>query len=112
MPSEGIGQWWLYNFLTPDDDCFTAWISFAHGRTTGSASSSTVKDCSSAPSYVCDRCRLQSLYAIDLTWSRDSEHSCHLSAVDGNPLPGSARVPWTTTDGNSFSSMCFVFKTD
>jgi len=26
------------------------------------------------------------------TWSRDSEHSYHLSAVNGNPLVGSTRV--------------------
>jgi len=24
------------------------------------------------------------LYPIDVTWSSDSEHSCHLSAADGN----------------------------
>src|SRR6218665_1586200 len=33
---------------------------------------------------VCEHCQLPSLYPIDITWSRDSEHPCHLSAVDGN----------------------------
>lgn len=37
-----------------------------------------------------------SLYPIDVTQPGDSEHTCRLSAVDGNPLAGSSRMPLVT----------------
>ena len=48
---------------------------------------------------------------IDATWFRDSEHPCHLSAVDGNPLVGSTCVRGPAT-GDSFSLLCIVLLTD
>jgi len=41
---------------------------------------------------VCDRSRLSLLCHIDVTWSRDSEHPCHLLTIDGNPFAGSTPV--------------------
>ena len=41
---------------------------------------------------MCKSCRLSSLYSIDATWSRYSDHTCHLAAVDGNLLVGSMFV--------------------
>jgi len=40
--------------------------------------------------------------AVEVTWPRDSEHPCHLSAVDKDPLAGSMRVRGPTTDDSAF----------
>src|SRR6218665_672681 len=61
---------------------------------TGRVPSSTVRDCSSAASRVCDRCWQLSLHPIDITWERDSEHTYHLSV--GNLLVGSTCVRGST----------------
>src|SRR6218665_565631 len=41
-------------------------------RPTGRGSSSTMRDCSSVASRVCDRFRQSSLYPIDLTYSKET----------------------------------------
>src|SRR6218665_2724746 len=69
-------------------------------RSTGRVSSSTVRDCSSAEFRVCNCCRHQLLYPIDITWERDSEHPYHMSA--GNLLVGSTCVR-RSAFGDSFS---------
>src|SRR6218665_483156 len=77
-------------------------------RSTGRASSSTVRECSSAASRACDRCRQSSLYPFDITWQRDSEHPYHLSA--GNLLVGSTCVGLRgSAFCDSFSLLCLIF---
>src|SRR5688572_2765101 len=43
----------------------------------------------------------------DSTWLRGSEHSCHLSAVEGIPLVGS-KCAHGPIIGESFSFLCIV----
>src|SRR6218665_1143914 len=84
-----------------NDKCLTAQTNCVR------RSSSTMKDSSLASSHVCSRCCLPSLYPIDVTWSRDSEHPHQLSAVDRNPLAGSTHVRGPTS-GDSFSLLSLV----
>src|SRR6218665_1343820 len=77
------GCWWFCNLLTCTTVCanaFSAW-------TTPCASTANRMRVIFRHEHhhrVCERCQLLSLYPIDVTWSRDSEQPCHLSAVDGN----------------------------
>jgi len=54
-----------------------------------------------------DAVMLYLVYHIEAAWSRDSEYSCHQSAVDGNPLVGSTyvRVPTTVDSFNLLSNV-------
>src|SRR6218665_2041420 len=61
-------------------------------RLTGHGSSSTMRDCSSVATRVCDRCRQSSLYPIDLTSNKETLNTYHLPAVKGNLLVGSTSV--------------------
>src|SRR6218665_292048 len=48
-------------------------------RPTGRGSSSTMRDCSSVASRVCDRFRQSSLYPIDLTYSKETLNTYNMS---------------------------------
>jgi len=67
------------------------------------AASSTARDCSSASSW-CLR-RLLSLYPIDVTWSRGSEHPCRLWR---KLFAGSTHVCWPATGDFKLSVLNFA----
>src|SRR6218665_3378588 len=52
----------------------------------------------------------RAIYPIDITWLKDSELPCRLSAVDGISLPGSARLRVPST-GDSFSLVLPICRT-
>jgi len=96
------GHWLLYNLLYHRVTT-NAFLRGLLRRPSGRVSSSTERDCSSAASRVCDRCRQLSLYPIDLTYSKETLNTYHLSAVDGNLLVGSTCMRGSAC-GNSFSA--------
>src|SRR5688572_6824309 len=51
------------------------------------------------------------LYSIDASWLRDSEHPCHLSSFNENPLVGSTCAHEPAT-GDSSSFLGIVLLTD
>src|SRR6218665_174984 len=74
---------------------------------TGRGSSSTMRDCLSVASRVCDCCRKLSLYPIDLTYSKDILNTYHLSSGICWLVP---RVRGSAS-GDSFSLLCLVLRT-
>src|SRR6218665_3558816 len=66
-----------------------------------------LRNCSSASSRVCSHCRLLPLFSIYVTWSRDSGHPYHLSAIERNPLAGSTSVRGAAA-GDSFILLCLL----
>jgi len=106
---------WLYNLPTRDDACLSALIApcastanqthvifLREGLLVGNITMTLF-----ANAVACNL----SLYSIDVTWSRDSELPCHVSAVDEGSLAGSTRVRGPTT-GDSFSLWYLVLQTD
>lgn len=52
----------------------------------------------------------QILHFIGQTWSRDSEHSYHLSVVDGSQLVGSMRMRGPTTAYSQRAEHCMAHR--
>ena len=77
-------------------------------RPTGHGSSSTMRDCSSVASRVCDRFRQSSLFPIDLTYSKETLNTYHLSRGICWLVP---RVR-ESASGDSLSLLCLIFRTD
>ena|SRR6218665_1393131 len=85
---------------------------FLHGllvlrQPSGHVSSSTTRDFRWHRPVSAIANRLPSLYIIDMTCSRDSEHPRNLSAVNRNPLVGSTCMCGPAS-GDSFSLLCLV----
>ena len=105
-----LSHWWLYDIPTRDDECLFCLDYFL--------CLDVQLDARHLPLWGTARrhrpvstCCLPSLYPIDITSPRDSEHPYHPIAVDGNSLVGSTRVRGPTT-GSSFSILCLILLID
>src|SRR6218665_3872349 len=77
-------------------------------RPTERWSSSTMRDCSSVASRVCDRCLQSLLYPINFTYSKGTLNTYHLSRGICWLVP---RV-CESASGDSLSLLCLVLRTD
>src|SRR6218665_1534096 len=104
------GHWSLCNLLyhRVTTCAFLRGLILLLRRPTGRGSSSMRRDCLLVASRVCDRFRQSSLFPIDLTYSKETLNTYHLSRGICWLVP---RVRGSASS-DSLSLLCLIFRTD